>query len=322
VRKVTQLAKKERDAPKNKTAFTNPFSPYDPLMYVANVPPTHVCLLNKFNVVDQHLLAVTAAFEHQAVRLNAADFAAWWACIGAVGEGLGFYNCGPESGASQPHKHMQIIPGRSDMVDALIADAPRDWSTPRRSSRLPIQHAFVRFGDAVTPGMHRIARTYRAAPAVESTATAGHRNPPPSPPCAQRNWSRPTCCVRRHYRYRSLKVSTRPWWLRHACMRAAWHGNALPKWWVWWLMIKALHGRQDARQYPAGFASYNALLTAEMLLLAPRRAERTPADEDGVCVAVNALGLAGHILAKTDGELALIQRLGPVAILQMLAVPV
>jgi ATP adenylyltransferase len=89
-------------------------------------------------------------------------------------------------------------------------------------------------------------------------------------------------------------------------------------------MIKALHCRQDTRQYPAGFVSYNALLTPEMLLLAPRRAERTPADADadGVCVAVNALGLAGHILAKSDAELALVQRLGPVAILQMLAVPV
>lgn len=59
VRKVAQLAKKEKSsaARGEARAFVNPFLPYDPLMYVADISATHVCLLNKFNVVDYHILA-------------------------------------------------------------------------------------------------------------------------------------------------------------------------------------------------------------------------------------------------------------------------
>lgn len=39
-------------------------------------PPKHVLLLNKFNVVANHMLVVTQGFEHQNDPLNEADFAA------------------------------------------------------------------------------------------------------------------------------------------------------------------------------------------------------------------------------------------------------
>ena len=54
----------------------NPFLPYEPEMYVGHVAPHHVALLNKFNVVDHHLLIVTADFEPQEDRLNRDDFVA------------------------------------------------------------------------------------------------------------------------------------------------------------------------------------------------------------------------------------------------------
>jgi sulfate adenylyltransferase (ADP) / ATP adenylyltransferase len=41
---------------------------------VAHLSPTHVCLLNKFNVVAHHVLVVTREFEQQTSPLNAADF--------------------------------------------------------------------------------------------------------------------------------------------------------------------------------------------------------------------------------------------------------
>jgi ATP adenylyltransferase len=78
-------------------------------MFVADLSATHVCLLNKFNVFDQHLLIVTRAFEEQQSILNAADFAALWQCMAEV-DGLAFYNAGKAAGASQRHKHLQLAP--------------------------------------------------------------------------------------------------------------------------------------------------------------------------------------------------------------------
>lgn len=87
----------------------NPFLPYDPDLFVCDVSPTHFCLLNKFNVVDHHLLIATRHFEHQEDMLTFADFEALWTCLAEV-EGIGFYNSGPVAGASQAHKHLQLVP--------------------------------------------------------------------------------------------------------------------------------------------------------------------------------------------------------------------
>jgi ATP adenylyltransferase len=65
--------------------------------------------LNKYNVVDYHLLLITRAFEEQESWLTLQDFAAMWACM-AEFDGLAFYNAGKTAGASQRHKHLQIVP--------------------------------------------------------------------------------------------------------------------------------------------------------------------------------------------------------------------
>jgi ATP adenylyltransferase len=87
----------------------NPFLPYEEALFVADVSDTHVCLLNKFPVVDRHVLLVTRAFEDQEEPLGAADFAALAACLRET-DGLGFYNAGEAAGASQRHKHLQLVP--------------------------------------------------------------------------------------------------------------------------------------------------------------------------------------------------------------------
>ena len=111
----------------------DPFLPYEPDMFVADISPTHVCLLNKFNVIDHHLLIVTRAFEEQDAAITAADFAALWACMAEV-DGLAFYNGGKLAGASQRHKHLQI--------------APLPWGPGNR--RLPVEEALAvdELGDA------------------------------------------------------------------------------------------------------------------------------------------------------------------------------
>ncbi|MDB9374190.1 ATP adenylyltransferase family protein [Nodularia sphaerocarpa] len=107
VRILSNLTRK--DTAKQQEKKTNPFLPYEKDLFVADISPTHVCILNKFNVVDYHLLIITRAFEEQEKLLTLEDFAAMWACL-AEFEGLAFYNGGKIAGASQPHKHLQIVP--------------------------------------------------------------------------------------------------------------------------------------------------------------------------------------------------------------------
>lgn len=115
VRKVSSLARKDEekrkrsDQVKQSGKDINPFLPYEEALFVADVSRTHVCLLNKFNVIDHHLLIVTHQFEHQEALLTRNDFQALMICM-AEFEGLGFYNGGVEAGASQPHKHLQMVP--------------------------------------------------------------------------------------------------------------------------------------------------------------------------------------------------------------------
>lgn len=113
----------------------DPFLPYDQALFVAGLSDTHVCLLNKFNVVDGHLLVVTRAFADQESLLEFEDFAALWPCM-VEQEGLAFYNAGAAAGASQRHKHLQVVPL------PLAPNAPR----------LPLESLL----DAVQPGTGRV----------------------------------------------------------------------------------------------------------------------------------------------------------------------
>ncbi len=105
-----QQARRQQSQKERKTGKKiNPFLPYEPDLFVGNISPTHICLLNKFNVVDNHLLIVTRAFQPQTDLLNLQDFAALWLCMQEI-DGLAFFNGGKIAGASQPHKHLQLIP--------------------------------------------------------------------------------------------------------------------------------------------------------------------------------------------------------------------
>lgn len=87
----------------------DPFLPPEQDLTVADITDTHVAVLNKFNVVDHHLLIVTRHFEDQDSLLTLLDLEALWLCM-AEYDGLGFYNGGREAGASQQHKHLQMVP--------------------------------------------------------------------------------------------------------------------------------------------------------------------------------------------------------------------
>ncbi len=106
----------------------NPFRPWDPRLEVDPVGQSHVVILNKYPVQIGHLLLITREWAPQLGWLDAAD----WHAVSAVNDqvkGLWFFNCGPVAGASQPHRHLQLLPRRS--CDPVC---PRDaWFASRRT---------------------------------------------------------------------------------------------------------------------------------------------------------------------------------------------
>ena len=144
VRILSSLAKKENS--KNVSA-KNPFLPYEEDLFVTNISDTHLCLLNKFNVAKYHLLIVTREFESQDTWLNERDFEAMWATLAEI-DGLVFYNGGKTAGASQRHKHLQLVPfplipeGQKLPIEGAIASA--QWSNGvGTTASFPFRHALV-----------------------------------------------------------------------------------------------------------------------------------------------------------------------------------
>lgn len=141
----------------------NPFLPFDRQLYVADASTTHVCVLNKFNVVDNHLLILTREFEHQESPLTQQDFVAWWKCLVEF-DALGFYNSGVVAGASQPHKHLQLVPlPMADGVKAIPLSVKLRNHRPRPGTvdsvaEIPYRHLITFFDDSAARGSHRAAR--------------------------------------------------------------------------------------------------------------------------------------------------------------------
>lgn len=112
LRTVASLARKEAAQVQAKSGGFDgdPFlPPYEDGLHVGAVPPAHVGLLNKFPVLDHHLLVVTGEYRPQEGALDVADCEALLRVLGA-GAGLAFYNGGEAAGASQPHRHLQWVP--------------------------------------------------------------------------------------------------------------------------------------------------------------------------------------------------------------------
>lgn len=171
IRRVSSLARKRLDRRRRAAQAAagraaNPFQPYEEDLFVARVSPSHVALLNKFNVIDRHLLIVTRAFVDQEAPLDAADFEALAACM-AEFDALGFYNGGVAAGASQPHKHLQLVP--------LPIDAGK-YPVPVEAAFEAIRH---RGGILSVPGLpYRHAFAWLAPSAGEAPEAAARRLTP------------------------------------------------------------------------------------------------------------------------------------------------
>ncbi|KAI6040311.1 ATP adenylyltransferase-domain-containing protein [Pisolithus marmoratus] len=111
-------------SPEPSTATTgqpDPFAPpYSPNLHVGDLAledegsmAEYVVLLNKYCVVPHHFLLVTKEFRPQTSPLLPSDVVQIYQLLLAARRAnknlIAFYNCGINSGASQPHKHVQFI---------------------------------------------------------------------------------------------------------------------------------------------------------------------------------------------------------------------
>ena len=127
--RVASSLERKRSA---RAAHADPLGDYEPDLFVADIPPAHYALLNKFNVLPQHLLIVTRRFETQEALLTPEDFGALSSCLAEL-DWLGFYNAGREAGASQARKHLQLVPMPEIPIEPYLASG----------GRLPFAHAFA-----------------------------------------------------------------------------------------------------------------------------------------------------------------------------------
>jgi ATP adenylyltransferase len=153
VRVLTNLARKDEERWRREREAgvgreVNPFLPYEEELFVGDLTETHLCLLNKFNVVEHHLLIVTRLFEDQDDYLTENDFSAMLAGLAGY-ESLAFYNGGVVAGASQRHKHLQLVPlplaaeGPTVPIDPVIEKARYEGKTGTIPA-FPFVHAVAR----------------------------------------------------------------------------------------------------------------------------------------------------------------------------------
>ncbi|HXG29166.1 MAG TPA: DUF4922 domain-containing protein, partial [Nevskiales bacterium] len=141
VRVVDSLARKAA-ARREPQARPNPFLPYDPALFVAELSGRYVVLLNKYPVIEGHLLIVTRNFEEQETSLSGEDFAALCHCLAQM-DGLGFYNAGLAAGASQRHKHLQLVPQPALGELPLEPEIRAALEIGALATALPFRHALA-----------------------------------------------------------------------------------------------------------------------------------------------------------------------------------
>lgn len=156
VRVATDYAAQAARQPKPRIG--NPFVDPDPELFVAEVSETHYALLNKYHVIESHLLIVTKEYVDQDVLLDRDDFEALARCFPGEAPAIAFYNGGSGSGASQPHRHIQVVnlplaPWR-DIPMAPLLEGPRP--------ALPFRHAFAHVEASDGARMHDCYRALLA----------------------------------------------------------------------------------------------------------------------------------------------------------------
>ena len=93
----------------------NPFCPWDKILEIDKIGYNHQLILNKYPVQKGHILLITNNWKPQNGWLDIND----WKAIQKVNKdtnGLWFFNSSPNAGASQPHRHFQLLRRSKDEI--------------------------------------------------------------------------------------------------------------------------------------------------------------------------------------------------------------
>ena len=139
---------------------SKPFDPFDPplpaLLVLDEFMSDYAVVLNKFAVVPRHFLLVTREFQPQNAPLNPSDLEASYLLLKAANaqsgkRHIGFFNCGPDSGASVTHRHIQflVLPdGFKPFPDEVATGkAAREYKDGQR----PLTHDLPSFAHFIVP---------------------------------------------------------------------------------------------------------------------------------------------------------------------------
>ena len=160
------LLKSLAKRPENGKKDENPFEKPEPELTIVDTygaSDEFKIVFNKFPVVPKHFMLVTKEFKSQNTPLSPSELLSTYEVLNALDkqksdyneEWFAFYNCGPESGASQPHKHIQFmtLPPKADFkpyAETLekVLD-PRQIQAPSQNKDLPFAHYGVQISDNV-----------------------------------------------------------------------------------------------------------------------------------------------------------------------------
>ncbi|TLD32263.1 5'-5'''-P-1-P-4-tetraphosphate phosphorylase 2 [Venturia nashicola] len=180
-----QIEEKPSDSKPKKNPFVDP----EPALFVTHLPienPSHFLVLNKFPIISHHFILATKEKKEQFAWLDVDDLLATYAVLREWEENskdsgtdklFAFFNCGPESGASQPHRHIQFLPNASmqegmdttgwENLSNIIAKQTIQGKVPE----LPI--AWFGIGFAVEPNDKQLCEIYNELRLQASRATDG-----------------------------------------------------------------------------------------------------------------------------------------------------
>ncbi|KAJ5902555.1 hypothetical protein N7495_003083 [Penicillium taxi] len=182
----------------------DPFKDPSPELLIASFP-SHALVLNKFPVIPNHFIITTKEWKAQTDLLEKTDLQATYECLQIWDDDgktpratpptnrlFAFFNSGDESGASQPHRHLQFLPveamrqqgpGSESESEAwhplidLIENQPQDDTSNSKFQHLP-QLPFAHFALPLPPNpspdtLHSIyLALYRAAVACSEGRNA------------------------------------------------------------------------------------------------------------------------------------------------------
>lgn len=139
---------------------SNPFEKPEPELTVSTDitgDGEYKLLLNKFPVVPEHVLLVTNEYKQQTSPLSPKDLITAYSLLDKLDDEdedvrhMAFYNCGPSSGSSLDHKHLQLLklPQKFTPFQDRLCNG-RDFFLPDVQNE-PLQDNKVAFSHFVVP---------------------------------------------------------------------------------------------------------------------------------------------------------------------------